>query len=381
MTALRTEALDQGPTRSAVFMSETQALIVEQVPIDLLKPDPKNPRRADDATLDALERNIREHGILQPIVARRDDGMIIGGHQRVVVARRLGLETVPVIWLDLPIERSRLLNLAFNKIQGGWDHSLLPRMLIELSSAPGIDLSLTGLADDEVKGLLRRLEVRQKRAQVEDCDLDDALNAATREPRTKPGDLWILGEHRLLCGDATKADDVDRLLAGHRASMVLIDPPYNVDLGNHGGQARGAKKRPMANDALEPAAEEAFVRSWAKNLLAVTDGAIYCFTGSRELPLVSRIFAEEGGHWSDFLIWKKDRFTLGRADYQHAYEPIWYGWREGSGHYWRGDRDQSDVWEIPRPAASPLHSVMKPTALLERAITNSSRDGDLVLDA
>jgi DNA modification methylase len=362
-------------------MSETQALVVEQVPIDLLKPDPKNPRRADDATLDALEVNIREHGILQPILVRRDDGMIVGGHQRVLIARRLGLRTVPVIWIDLAIDQSRLLNLALNKIQGGWDHSLLPRMLAELRSAPGIDLSLSGFADDELKSLLRRLDVRQKSAQVEDFDLDAALGAAKRDPRTKPGELWGLEDHRVLCGDATRTEDVERLLAGRRPAMVLTDPPYNVDLGNHGGQQRGAKKRAIANDALDPAAWDAFVRHWARNLLAFCDGAVYVFMSSKELPVVSRILAEEGGHWSDTIIWAKDRFVLGRADYQRAYEPIWFGWREGAAHFWRGDRDQSDVWQIPRPAAAPLHSVMKPLAVLERAITNSSRDGDLVLDA
>jgi DNA modification methylase len=355
-------------------------LAVEQVPIDLLRPDPKNPRRISDAVLDALERSIHEFGWVQPIVARREDGMVVGGNQRLLVARRMGLTTVPVRWVDVSIEGARLLGLGLNQIHGEWDPSLLARMLAELGSTPGLDLSLSGFGDDEVKALLRRLEVRQKRDQVEDFDLDAAFGAATREPRTKPGDLWTLGEHRLLCGDATRGEDVERLLGGRRASMVLTDPPYNVDLGHHGGQGRGPKRRAIANDALEPAAWEAFVRSWVRNLLAVTDGAIYCFMSSKELPLVSRVFTEEGGHWSDTIIWTKDRFTLGRADYQRAYEPLWFGWREGSGHFWRGDRDQSDVWEIARPAAAPLHAVMKPLALLERAITNSSRDGDLVLD-
>jgi ParB-like nuclease domain len=353
-------------------MSRAANVTIDQVPIDLLRPDPKNARRISDTELETLERNIREFGIVEPIVARREDRTIVGGHQRVRIGRRLGMTTVPVVWVDLSIERARLLGLGLNRIHGEWDQSLLARMLAELGSTPGLDLSLSGFPDDEVKALFRRLDVRQKRDQLEDFDLDAAFGAATRAPRTKPGDLWEVGEHRLLCGDATKVKDVERVLAGRRASMVLTDPPYNVDMGNHGGQARGAKKRPMANDALEPAAWEAFMRLSAKNLLAVTDGAVYCFMSSKELPLVSRVLAEEGGHWSDTIIWTKDRFVLGRADYQRAYEPIWFGWREGAAHFWRGDRDQSDVWEIPRPAASPLHSVMKPLALLERAIGNSS---------
>ncbi|MBA3688433.1 MAG: site-specific DNA-methyltransferase [Chloroflexi bacterium] len=163
--------------------------------------------------------------------------------------------------------------------------------------------------------------------------------------------------------------------------MAFVDPPYNVDLGHHGGQQRDARRRkPIANDALDPAAWEAFVRGWSRNLLAAVEGAIYCCMSSKELPLVSRVLAEEGGHWSDTIIWAKDRFVLGRADYQRGYEPIWYGWREGANHPWCGDRDQSDVWTIARPSESPLHPVQKPLALVERAIANSSNPGDLVLD-
>jgi DNA modification methylase len=131
---------------------------------------------------------------------------------------------------------------------------------------------------------------------------------------------------------------------------------------------------------MDPIAWELFVRAWGHNLLAYVDGAIYVAMSSKEMPLVSRVLSEEGGHWSDTIIWAKDRFVLGRADYQRAYEPIWYGWREGSTHHWCGDRDQGDVWEIPRPAEAPLHPTMKPLALMERAISNSSRAGDLVAD-
>ena len=162
--------------------------------------------------------------------------------------------------------------------------------------------------------------------------------------------------------------------------MVFTDPPYNVSLGDHGGQGRGQRRRRIANDALDPVAWEAFVRGWAKTLLAAVDGALYVCMSSKELPLVSRVLAEEGGHWSDTLVWAKDRFVLGRADYQRAYEPLWYGWREGAGHHWCGGRDQSDVWNIDRPSESPLHPTTKPLELVERAIANSSRQGDVVLD-
>jgi len=341
-------------TTGSVAAGAAAALTVVDVRLDELRPDPANPRRITDAELDALERSLRQFGFVQPVLARRDDGVVVGGHQRLVAARRLGLATVPVIWLDLPAEQARVLGLALNKISGSWDEQLLARLLAELQAAPDLDLSLSGFAEDEVKDLLRSLDARERRERAEQFDLEAALEEATRAPKAKPGEVWALGEHRLLCGDATKADDVERVLGGRRADLVFTDPPYNVDLGHHGGHQRGAKRRAIANDALDPATWEAFVRAWSRNLLSVTAGALYVCMSSKELPLVSRVLAEEGGHWSDTLIWAKDRFVLGRADYQRAYEPIWYGWREGADHFWCGDRDQGDVWSMARPAAAPL---------------------------
>ena len=356
-------------------------LAVEEVALDALRPDPANPRRIESDELDALERSIRTWGFVQPVLARRADGVVIGGHQRLVAARRLGLATVPVIWLDLGVEEARVLGLALNRISGAWDEPLLARLLAELQAAPSIDVSLSGFDEREVKDLLRSLESRERRDRPESFDLDEALDAARRSPRAKPGALWHLGEHRLSCGDATKGHEVERVLGGRRAGLTFVDPPYNAKLGDHGGQQPGARRRRIANDALDPAAWAAFVHAWARTLLAATDGALYICMSSKEWPTVARILEEEGGHWSDTLIWAKDRFVLGRADYQRAFEALWYGWREGSAHHWCGDRDQSDVWQIARPTESPLHPTMKPLALVERAINNSSRAGDLVLDA
>jgi DNA modification methylase len=355
-------------------------LTVQQVSIDQLRPDPANPRRIGEEELDALERSLRQFGFVQPVLVRREDNTVIGGHQRLLAARRLGLATVPVTFLDLSTEQARLLNLALNKISGSWDDQLLARMLADLQASPNIDLSLSGFGEDEIKDLLRSLETREKKERVEDFDLDAALEDASRTPRSKPGDLWTLGEHRLVCGDATKPEHVERLLAGAQAAMAFTDPPYNVSLGDHGGQQRGARKRRIANDSMDAISWEVFVRAWGANLLTNVGGAIYVCMSSKEMPLVSRVLAEEGGHWSDTIIWRKDRFVLGRADYQRAYEPIWFGWREGVSHHWCGDRDQDDVWEINRPSDAPLHPTMKPLPLMERAITNSSVAGDLVLD-
>jgi DNA modification methylase len=306
--------------------------------------------------------------------------VVIGGHQRLVAARRLGLPSVPVIWIDLPPDQARLLGLALNKISGSWDDQLLARLLADLQTSSGLDLTLSGFGEDEVADLLRGLTARERRERPEVFDLEAALDAATKEPRSKPGDLWVLGEHRLLCGDATEPADVGRVLGGQQAGMAFTDPPYNVALGDHGGHQRGARRRRIANDALDPVALETFVRAWSRTLLGSVDGAVYVCMSTKEWPLVSKVLAEERGHWSDTVIWAKDRFVLGRADYQRGYEPIWYGWRDGTDHHWCGDRDQSDVWQIARPADAPLHPVMKPLALMERAINNSSLERDLVLD-
>jgi DNA modification methylase len=360
-------------------MSDT-SLKISQVAIDELRPDPANPRRISDTELEALTRSLRQFGFVQPVLARRDDHVVIGGHQRLIAARRLGFTTVPVIYIDLSVEQSRLLNLALNRISGDWDEELLARLLADLRQHADVDLSLAGFAADELTTLLRSLAKREKRERVETFDLDDALAAAQAHHVAQPGDLWQLGPHRLLCGDSTDHDAVTRLLGDTRAAMAFTDPPYNVGYGDHGGQSRDQRRRRIQNDALPPDQWEAFCRGWATNLLAFTDGAFYVCMSTQEWPLVSRVLEEAGGHWSETLIWCKDRFVLGRADYQRAYEPLWFGWREGVQHFWCGDRDQSDVWQIARPSDSPLHPTMKPLALVERAIENSSRPGDVVLD-
>jgi ParB-like chromosome segregation protein Spo0J len=204
------------------------SLAVDEVPLDSLRPDPINPRRISEDELDALERSLRQFGFVQPVLARREDRTVIGGHQRLVAARRLGLTSVPVTWLNISVEQARLLGLALNKIAGSWDDALLARLLADLQATPDLDLTLSGFGEDEITDLLRSLEVREKREHVESFDLDEALEEARRAPRTKPGDLWVLGDHRLLCGDATKADDVARLLDGAQPRLLTTDPPYGV---------------------------------------------------------------------------------------------------------------------------------------------------------
>src|SRR5438309_6245998 len=170
----------------------TTELQIVQVPIDELHPDPANPRKISDADLDALTRSMREFGFVQPVIARHDDHIVIGGHQRLVAARRLGLKTVPVIFVDLSSEQSHVLNLALNKISGDWDEQLLARLLADLQAASDVDLALSGFEDDEIKRLLRKLEAEDKRFKPESFDLDAALAEAEAQPITNPGDLWLL---------------------------------------------------------------------------------------------------------------------------------------------------------------------------------------------
>ena len=356
-------------------------LTIEQLPIDALQPDPGNPRRIGEEELAALCRSIETFGLVDPILARRSDHRLIAGHQRLVAARRCGLTTVPVILLDCSEEDARLLNIALNKIGGDWDEDLLARLLIDLQATTERDLSLSGFAEDDLQDLLTRFDQREKRDRPERFDLDEALAAVDREASgIAPGTGFQLGAHRLYRGDAADAAFVAQCLGGQPADLAVTDPPYNVAYGSHGGQAADAPARRIQNDALPPEEWERFCRAWAAALTANTSGAMYICMSSKEWPLVARVLAEAGGHWSTTVIWSKDRFVLGRADYQRQYEPIWYGWVAGSQRYWDGGRDQGDVWQIPRPAASPLHPTQKPLALIERAVENSSRPGDRVLD-
>jgi DNA modification methylase len=356
-----------------------RSLTVEYVSEESLVLDPRHPRVIDPAELVRLRHSIRDHGFSVPILARAEDRTTIDGYFRLLAARHLGLEVVPVILLDLSTAEASALGIAVNRIHGGFDDVTLARLLVSLTSDFDNGLPELGIPPDEFDRLLRRLMVAEKRDRIETFDLDSALAEQTREPRAKRGDLWRLGDHQLLCGDATAPSDLARLLGGSHADMAITDPPYNVDLGASTPKSK-ARRRKIANDALAPEAWEAFVRASVANLLSSVDGAIYLFMSCREWPALCRILAELGGHWSDTIIWRKDRFTVGFSDYQRGYEPIWYGWREGAPHHWVGDRDQSDVWDIDRPATSPLHPTMKPIALLERAIENSTRIGGRVLD-
>jgi DNA modification methylase len=360
-------------------MKTAEQIQIEQLPIGDLRPDPANPRRISDQELETLTRSIREFGLIDPIIARREDKMVIGGHQRLLAARKLGYKTVPVVLTDLTVEQAHLLNIALNKISGSFDQELLARLLKELQEVPNIDLSLSGFEDDELKKLLKSLDAREKKERIENFDLDAAVKAAQSSPVAKMGDIWLLGEHRLACGDSTDREAVQRLMGQAKAAMTFTDPPYNVNYGETMKDKIRGNSNKIINDNLGDAFEP-FLEKACKNMLEFTDGAVYICMSSSELHTLQKAFIAAGGHWATFIIWAKNTFTIGRSDYQRQYEPILYGWREGVSHYWCRDRDQGDVWQVDKPSSSPLHPTMKPLALIERAIQNSSQSGDKVLD-
>ena len=346
-------------------------LIVERWKVDRLIPYIRNARTHTDEQVAQVAASIAEFGWTNPILVGAD-GVIIAGHARLLAARKLRMTEVPVIVLDhLTESQRRALVLADNRLalDAGWDEEML-RVELESIRDDGFDLELLGFTDVELEDLLQDTED----AHSGNTD-EDAVPETPETAVTVPGDVWILGEHRLLCGDSTQLEAVEKVMAGSLADMVFTDPPYNVNYG----PAQKGKKRKIANDNLGAGFEQ-FLRDACGNMLAVTKGAIYICMSSSELHTLQRVFTEAGGHWSTFVIWAKNTFTLGRSDYQRQYEPILYGWKDGTDHFWCGARDQGDVWFIKKPVSNDLHPTMKPVELVERALRNSTKSRDTVLD-
>ena len=349
---------------------------IEHWPIDKLLPYVRNARQHSDEQIAQIAASIAEFGFVNPILTGAD-GVLVAGHGRLAAARKLGLPTVPVVVLDhlTPTQR-RALVLADNRLAelATWDDALL-RIELEALQDDGFDLDLTGFDADALAELLADEE-----PQIEGRTEDDAIPEMPEEPVSRSGDVWRLGPHRLVCGDATTAEAYARLFPdGERADMVFTDPPYNVNYANSAKDKLRGKHRPILNDALGEGFYD-FLFDALALIMAHTRGAIYVAMSSSELDTLQAAFRAAGGHWSTFIIWAKNTFTLGRSDYQRQYEPILYGWPEGATRHWCGDRDQGDVWQIKKPAKNDLHPTMKPVDLVERAIRNSSRPGDVVLD-
>lgn len=347
---------------------------IRMVAVDALIPYARNARTHSDTQVAQIAASIAEFGWTNPILIDGERGLI-AGHGRLLAARKLELQEVPAIELaHLTPEQKKAYILADNKLaeNAGWDAELLKLELAELKAAD-FDMELMGFSNKELDEFLGMDEEGGGLTE------DDAIPETPVDPVSRPGDLWILGNHRLLCGDSTVLADVEYLMGGQLADMAFTDPPYNVDYGNSAKDKIRGKDRRILNDALGDGFYK-FLYDACLNLLLVTKGACYVCMSSSELHTLQKAWLDAGGKWSTFVIWAKNTFTLGRADYQRQYEPILYGWKQGCEHFWCGDRDQSDIWNYNKPRVNDLHPTMKPVELVERAIKNSSKSRDIVLD-
>lgn len=340
---------------------------VEAKSIDEIKPYENNPRDNDDA-VDAVANSIKEFGWQQPIVVD-NEGVIIAGHTRYKAAKKLGLKHVPVVVADnLTPDQVKAYRLADNKTAelADWDMDLLNE---ELDQIRDIDMSQFGFDD------LDSLE-------LEDADTakDDNFDEATpAEPKSKSGQIYQLGRHRLMCGDSTNKSDVKALMGGYQADLLLTDPPYNVD---YTGKTKTAMK--IANDHLKGDDFYKFLYSafdCAKENMK--DGAAYYVWYAAGTPMsyvFNKALNDVGMKVRQQLIWEKNQIVMGRQDYQWQHEPCLYGWNEDGSHAWYSDRKQSTVLHFDKPQRSDLHPTMKPIPLFDYQIKNSSKSGDIVLD-
>jgi DNA modification methylase len=350
-------------------------LQIERWSVDRLIPYARNARTHSPEQVAQIAASIAEFGWTNPILVGAD-GVVIAGHARLLATRKLGISDVPVIVLDhLSDSQRRALVIADNRLalNAGWDEEML-RVELEALREDEFNLDLLGFGVEEMDALLAEPE-----AAIAGNTDDDAVPETPETAVTVPGDVWLLGDHRLLCGDATQREAVENVLAGGLADMVFTDPPYNVNYGATMKDKLRGKKRKIANDNLGDGFEK-FLRDACTNILTVTKGAVCICMSSSELHTLQKAFRDAGGHWSTFVIWAKNTFTMGRSDYQRQYKPILYGWKEGSDHFWCGARDQGDVWFVKKPVSNDLHPTMKPVELVERAIRNSSKSRDTVLD-
>jgi DNA modification methylase len=345
---------------------------VEMRPIGSINPYESNPR-VNDGAVEAVAASIQTFGFRQPIVID-ETGEVVVGHTRLLASQKLGLAEVPVhVATGLTPDQIRAYRLADNATNelAEWDKTLLPLELFALREMD-FDLSLLGFKPDELAKWMGTEAAEGL------CDADE-VPEAPEEAVTQPGDLWILGKHRLLCGDSTNPDHFSRLMNGERAACCFTDPPWNVAIGLD-SNPRHRQREGLANDNLSAEDFRAFLTGFASNLHAHLDGDLYCVLGASEWPTLDSVLRECGFHWSATVIWVKDQFVLGRSKYHRRYEPIWYGWHTKNQSSFVGHRDVDDVWEVARPRVSTEHATMKPIELVQIAIANSSPLSGIVID-
>lgn len=369
---------------------------IEYVKFNEINKAKYNPRTISEEMMLALVKGIKEFGMVQPAVINRTTGTLIGGHQRVTAAEQAGLEEMPVFYVELSEEKEKALNLALNKIGGDWDEQLLGQLLTELAGTE-VDMELTGFADKEVDELLAQFEADQLEP---GCDQDE-VPATKEDAISVPGDVWILENHRVMCGNTCALTDITQLMDGEKADMVFTDPPYLMNfegsLKGDGSKSYNSKHGKIENDCLSKEEGEQFIYDFCSIIAMHCTGAWYICFYRLGIDWLFEGLKKAGMKWRNQIIWKKNQRTLSNSDYKSIYEPIvygfsddympmLYGWNEE--HEFQAGKKEIDVWEIDIPSLweiertrkNDLHPTMKPVALAERAVLNSSRAGQTVAD-
>lgn len=342
-----------------------------KLPIVSLVPASYNPRKKlkpGDNEFEKIKNSITEFGYVDPVIVNQDL-TVIGGHQRISVLKTLGYTEIDCVVIDINKTKEKALNVALNKISGEWNKELLAELIQELQSLD-YDVSFTGFEPPELEQLFN--EVHSKEIQEDDFDVEAEL---AQPAVTRRGDVWILGRHRLICGDSTDPAVFSLLMEGKKANLVVTDPPYNV--------AYEAKAGTIQNDNLKNDEFYHFLFKAFTNIAEVMekDASIYVFHADTEGLNFRKAFKDAGLYLSGVCIWAKQSLVLGRSPYQWKHEPILYGWRKDGKHNWYADRKQSTIWNFDRPSKNELHPTMKPVALCAYPITNSSMSNCIVLDA
>tara|TARA_R100000329_G_scaffold50992_2_gene47096 strand:- start:1079 stop:2278 length:1200 start_codon:yes stop_codon:yes gene_type:complete len=343
---------------------------VKEIEIRKVIPYARNPRKNEDA-ISKVAASIKEFGWQQPVVVD-SEMVVIAGHTRLAAARSLSMDKVPIVVADnLSPSQVKAYRLADNRVsqEAEWDHDLLTLELKDLVGED-YDLDLTGFSEDELSGLLAE--------QTEGLTDQDAVPDVPEIPVTVEGDIWVLGNHRLMCGDSTRIDAIEKLCGEHRVDMWLTDPPYNVAYVGKTKDALKIKNDQMKNEHFRQflcdsySAANANMKAGAVFYIWHADSEGYNFRGAAH---------DMGWQIRQCLIWKKQTMVMGRQDYHWKHEPCLYGWKDGAGHLWASDRKQTTILEFDRPSVSKDHPTMKPVQLFEYQILNNTKGGDLILDS
>lgn len=346
-------------------------MIIEKKNTADLLPADYNPRKdlkPGDAEYEKLKRSIEQFGYVEPVIWNQTTGRVVGGHQRLKVLMDMGMTEVDCVVVAMDEEKEKALNIALNKISGDWDKDKLALLIADLQGAD-FDVSLTGFEPAEIDALFKDA----LKDGVKDDDFD--VGAELAQPTmTKPGDIWTLGRHRLICGDSTKAETYDLLMGSTKANLVITDPPYNV---NYEGSAGKIKNDNMADEAFYNFLLDAYTQMHSA---MADDASIYVFHADTEGLNFRRAFADAGFYLSGCCIWKKQSLVLGRSPYQWQHEPCLYGWKKNGKHQWYTGRKETTIWEFDKPKKNGDHPTMKPIPLLAYPIMNSSMSNSVVLD-